>query len=237
MKIVNYVLLQDAQTKILPVVSAVISCLSVPNAVKKIMQLAKNRRLVQVKKLNVPKVCQCRMAQVVLNGVNVRLENVFLTAKLKVCSHVCAIPKWMLVCVVADRISIQPVFQSWMSKGIRIHSRMVLLATKDLATKWVIFVPSRAAPWPTLFLLWFYVRPAPCQAVPRRDRLCDDFLNFFLGSMWTYDARCSWTNLGFHWWLQHQLRSQVPQRQHCRHCCRHKSDILGAHLLPNFLCR
>ena len=27
------------------------------------------------------------------------------------------------------------------------------------------------------------LRAAPCQAVPRRDRLCNDFLNFFLGSM------------------------------------------------------
>ena len=145
MKIVNYVLLQDAQTKILPVVSAVISCLSVPNAVKKIMRRAKNLRLAQAKKLNAPKVCQCQMAQVVLNVVNVRVENVFLTAKLKVCSHVCAILNKMLVCVVADRISIQPVFQSWMSKGIRIHWRMVLLATKDLATKWVF-----------IHDLWFY---------------------------------------------------------------------------------
>ena len=165
MKIVNCVLLQDAQTKILPVVSAVISCLSVPNAVKKIMRLAKNRRLVQVKKLNVPKVCQCRMAQVVLNGVNVRLENVFLTAKLKVCSHVCAILKWMPVCVVADRISIQPVFQSWMSKGIRIHSRMVLLATKDLATKWVAFVPSHDQLCFCYDFMYALHHVRPCRAV------------------------------------------------------------------------
>ena len=135
MKIVNYVLLQDAQTKILPVVLAVISCLRVPNAARKIMRLARNPPRVLAKKPNVLKVNLCWMAQAVLSAVNAKRANVFRTAKRKVYNLVCAIRNKMPVCGVADRISIRLVFQSWTSKAIRTPWKMVHLVTKDLVTK------------------------------------------------------------------------------------------------------
>ena len=55
--------------------------------------------------------------------------------------------------------------------------------------------------------------------------------------MRAHDARRCGAHLGLYRRLQHQLCAQVPEGQHCRHCCPGQLVVLGPHIVSHILCR